>query len=268
MLGEIRSALTPEILEKLHGNDSLNVNKIIENWNVKPTEIKNLPESYQLKFLGKDGSLGEFGFIFPIFDTDNGLECRRFTRILNEISLPNGTPLKTTGEPVVRAALLNLSLPWLGNCTIIGCLAILLWLLIFQEKRNRIFLILLSPALGFLWFFGFLHLYNIPLTFYNILAIPFLIGISIDGSLFLWQRYWEEGTGSLPFVYRRSGTTVVISYLMPIAAFSSLCFLSHPGLKSLGIITVIGIISIVSAHIAVFPIVAAIVDGRRRKARH
>lgn len=265
ILGEIRSALTPEILKKLRGNDSLNVNKIIENWNVKPIKTEDLPESYQLKFLGKDGSLGEFGFIFPTFDTDNGLECRRFARSLNDIFLPNGAPLKTTGEPVIRAALLDLSLPWLGKCTIIGCLVILLWLLIFQEKRNRIFLILVSPALGFLWFFGLLHLFNIPLTFYNILAIPLLIGISIDGSLFLWQRYWEEGTGSLPFVYRSSGATVAISYLMPIVAFSSLCFLSHPGLKNLGIVTVIGISSILLAHIAVFPIVAGFVEYKRLK---
>jgi predicted RND superfamily exporter protein len=267
LLREIRSVLTPEILESISGSDSVNANKIIENWDVKPIEISDLPDSYQLKFLGKDGSLGEFGFIFPTFDIDDGLECRRFAHSLNKVLLSDGKPLKTTGEPIIRAALLDLSLPQLADCTIFGGIAILLWLLIFQEKRNRIFLILVSPVFGFLWFLSFLCLFGISLTFYNILAFSFLIGISIDGSLFLWQRYWEEGTGSLPFIYRQTGRTVVISYLMPTVAFSSLCFSSHPGLSNLGITTIIGILSIVLAHIAVFPIVASFVDRRRYKKR-
>jgi predicted RND superfamily exporter protein len=262
ILNEIRSNLTPEILKSLRGSDSLNVSKIIENWNVKPVRTSDLPENYQLKFLGKDGSIGEFGFIFPSFDTDDGRECRRFARSLNEISVLDSGQLKATGEPVIRAALLDSSLPWLNRCTMIGCIAIVFWLLIFQEKRNRIFLIMASPAFGFLWFFGFLCLLDIRLTFYNIWAILFLIGISIDGSLFLWQRYWEEGAGSLSFVYRKTGLTVAVSYLMPIVAFSSLSFSSHPGLQNLGIVTVIGILSMVTAHIAIFPIVASLVDRR------
>ena len=266
ILDEIRLALTPEILETLHGSDSANASKIMENWNLKPLEIANLPDSYQLKFLGKDGSIGEFGFVFPVFDIDDGLECRKFAKIVNEISI-FGNSLKNTGEPIIRAALLDLSLPELRRYTILGCMAILLWLLIFKNMRNHIFLILMSPAFGFLWFLGILKLFDIPLTVYSILALPFLIGISIDGSLFLWQRYWEEGIGSLRFVYAKSGRIVIISYLIPIAAFASVSFSSHPGLENLGVVTSIGIISIALAHIAIFPITASLVEKRRYKRR-
>ncbi|MCL2101634.1 MAG: MMPL family transporter [Fibromonadales bacterium] len=264
ILREIHSSLTPEILKTLHGSDLINVNKIMKNWDLKPVKTADLPESYQLKFLGKDGSIGEFGFIFPTFDIDDGLACRRFARSVSEISL-FGTPLKNTGEPMIRAALLDLSLPQLRHCTMFGFMAILLWLLLFQNMRNRIFLILVSPAVGFLWFFGILYLLNIPLTFYSILALPFLIGISIDGSLFLWQRYWEEGTGSLKFICANSGITVMISYLIPTVAFTSACFSSHLGLKNLGVVMVIGILSIMLAHSIIFPIAAGFVDARRYK---
>jgi predicted RND superfamily exporter protein len=266
VLREIRAALTPEILETLAGNDSANANKVVESWNLKPVEPADFPDSYQLKFLGKDGNIGEFGFIFPAFDIDDGLECRRFAKSVNEISI-FGKPLASTGNPIIRAALMDLSLPKLHECTIFGCIAILLWLLIFKNMRNHMFLILVSPAFGFLWFFGIMCILNIPLTVYSILALPFLIGISIDGSLFLWQRYWEEGTGSLRFVCIKTGSTVVISYLIPIATFSSVCFSSHPGLKSLGVVTVIGILSIILAHITIFPIIASLVEKRRYSKR-
>jgi predicted RND superfamily exporter protein len=262
ILDEIRSALTPEILETLQGEDSANVNKVMESWNLKTVKIEDLPESYQLKFLGKDGSLGEFGFIFPELDIDNGLECRRFAKSVNEISVL-GNQLKNTGELVIRAALMDSSLPELHISVILGCIAILFWLLVFKNMRNHIFLILLSPVLGFFWFLGILNLFDIPLTVYSILALPFLIGISIDGSLFLWQRFWEEGTGSLRFVCANSGRTVVISYLIPIAAFVSVSFSSHPGLKNLGVVTVLGTLSIALAHIAVFPITASLVEKTR-----
>jgi len=262
ILDEIRLALTPEILETLQGSDSTNVSKVMESWNLKPVKIADLPESYQLKFFGMDGSLGEFGFIFPELDIDNGLECRRFAKSVNEISV-FGNQLKNTGELVIRAALMDSSLPELRLSVILGCIAILFWLLIFKNMRNHIFLILLSPMLGFLWFLGILNLFDIPLTIYSILAIPFLIGISIDGSLFLWQRFWEEGTGSLRFVCANSGRTVIISYLIPIAAFVSVSFSSHPGLKNLGVVTVLGTLSIALAHIAVFPITASLVEKTR-----
>jgi predicted RND superfamily exporter protein len=262
ILREIKNALTPEILETLAGSELANANKVVESWNLKPVESADFPESYHLKFLGKDGDIGEFGFIFPAFDIDDGLECRRFAKSVNEISI-FGKHLASTGNPIIRAVLMDLSLPKLRRCTIFGCMAILLWLLIFKNMRNHIFLILVSPAFGFLWFFGILCLLNIPLTVYSILALPFLIGISIDGSLFLWQRFWEEGTGSLKFVCVKTGGTVIISYLIPIATFSSVCFSSHPGLKSLGVVTVIGILSIVMAHVAIFPIIASLVERRR-----
>ncbi|MCL1956152.1 MAG: MMPL family transporter [Fibromonadales bacterium] len=264
ILGEIKSALSPEILETLAGSELTNANKIVESWNLKPVEPADFPDSYHLKFLGKDGNIGEFGFVFPAFDIDDGLECRRFAKSVNEISI-FGKPLASTGNPIIRAALMDLSLPKLRRCTIFGCMAILLWLLIFKNMRNHIFLILVSPAIGFLWFFGILNLFNIPLTVYSILALPFLIGISIDGSLFLWQRFWEEGTGSLKFVCIKTGGTVIISYLIPIAAFSSVCFSSHPGLKSLGVTAVIGILSTVLAHIAIFPITASLIEKRRKR---
>jgi len=262
ILREIRSVLTPEFLETLRGNDSINARKLTE-WNLKFVETADLPESYQQKFLGKDGSLGEFGFIFPAFDIDNGLECRKFAKSVSEISLFDGTALSTAGEPIIRAALLDLSLQDLRIGTLIGGMAILFWLLIFQDRRSRIFLILIPPAFGFLWFLGFMCSFGIPFTFYSILALPFLIGISIDGSLFLWQRYWEEGTGSVRFVYASGFRSVIVSYLIPIVAFLSVCFSSHPGLKSLGVVMVIGILSIVLAHTTIFPIVASFVDKRR-----
>jgi len=264
ILDEIHSALTPETLKSLQGGDSANVNKVIESWNLKPVTIADLPESYQLKFFGKDGSLGEFGFIFPELDIDNGLECRRFAKRINEISI-FGSQLKNTGELVIRAALMDSSLPELHRSVILGCIAILFWLLVFKNMRNHIFLILMSPVLGFFWFLGILNFLDIPLTIYSILALPFLIGISIDGSLFLWQRFWEEGTGSLRFVCANSGKTVIISYLIPIAAFVSVSFSSHPGLENLGVVTVLGILSIALAHIAVFPITASLVEKIRYK---
>jgi len=262
ILDEIHSTLTPETLKTLQGDDSANVSKVMESWKLKAVKIADLPESYQLKFFGKDGSLGEFGFIFPELDIDDGLECRKFAKIINEISV-FGNQLKNTGELVIRAALMDSSLPKLHLSIILSCIAILFWLLVFKNMRNHIFLILLSPVLGFFWFLGILNFFDIPLTIYSILAIPFLIGISIDGSLFLWQRFWEEGTGSLRFVCANSGRTVVISYLIPIVAFVSVSFSSHPGLKNLGLVTVLGTLSIALAHIAVFPITASLVEKIR-----
>ena len=267
ILHRIHDLLTPEIIQKLKGTDSANVAKIMENWGVQKLTVDDLPFNYQRKFQGRDGSLGEFGFIFPSINIDDGLQCRRFAQDVGSIELPDGRVFHATGTPIIRAALLNHTLPWLHQALWAGIMVILLIVLLFQIHFYRALLTLASPLVGFLWLLSFMRLFGIELNTYSALAFPLLIGMALDGALHLWHRYREESTGSLYYIMKHTGVTVSLATSTTIVAFSGLLFSSHPGLRSMGQVTVLGLFCLLAAHLTVFPLVAGWLDRRRYQKR-
>jgi len=255
------------VVATLRGVDSANVRKIIENWDNEPLSVEDLPFSYRRKFQGRDGSVGEFGFIFPSIDPDDGLQCRRFAKDVRDIMLPDGTIYHATGTPVLRAALLDLTLPWL-HISLAACIgAIILIVLVFENRFSRALLLLSSPLVGFLWLLSLMRLFHIDLNAYSVLVFPLLAGMAVDGALHLWHRYQEESTGSLHYILRHTGVTVVLASGTTIVTFSGLLFSSHPGLRSMGLLTVLGLICLLVAHLTIFPLVAGWLDMRRYKRR-
>lgn len=267
LLDEIHSMLTPEIIASLQGSDSANVARMVEYWGTEPLTVEDLPFTYQRKFQGRDGSLGEFGFIFPSIDPDDGAQCRRFANDAGAIRLPDGRVFHATGTAIIRAALLNLILPWLSQALFVIIAVILLLVLLFQLHFYRALLTLISPLVGFLWLLSLMRLLGLELNTYSALAFPFLIGMALDGALHLWHRYNEESTGSLYYIMRNTGVTVVLASSTTVIAFSGLLFSSHPGLRSMGLVTVLGLICLLAAHLTVFPLVAGWLDQRRYKIR-
>jgi len=267
LLSEIHAMLPPEVVATLRGVDSANVRKIFENWDTEPLTVEDLPFSYRRKFQGRDGSVGEFGFIFPSIDPDDGLQCRRFANDVRDIKLPDGKIYHATGTPILRAALLDLTLPWLHLSLLTGVASIVFLVLVFQNRLYRTLLTLVSPLVGFLWFLSLMRLLHIELNAYSVLVFPLLIGMAVDGALHLWHRYQEESTGSLHYILRHTGITVCLASSTTIIAYSGLLFSSHPGLRSMGLVAVLGLLCLLAAHLTIFPLVAGWLDMRRYKRR-
>jgi uncharacterized protein len=267
ILADIHAMLTPEVISTLRGVDSANVRKIMENWDTEPLTVEDLPFAYRRKFQGRDGSVGEFGFIFPSIDADDGLECRHFAEDVRDIPLPNGETYHTTGTPIIRAALLDLTLPELHISLWTGIAVIVFLVLLFQNRLYRTLLTLVSPAIGFLWLLSLMRLFHIDLNAYSALVFPLLIGMAVDGALHLWHRYQEESTGSLHYILRHTGVTVCFASATTLVAFSGLLFSSHPGLRSMGLVAVLGLACLLAAHLTIFPLVAGWLDMRRYRNR-
>jgi predicted RND superfamily exporter protein len=265
LLSEIRQLLSPEVLSSLKGVDSVNAERIRSNWDVDPLTEDDLPLSYRRKFIGRDSSVGEFSFIFPSIDTDHGSECRRFARDVRDIHLPDSSVAHATSHAIIRADILDQSLPWMSRSLIFVVAGIFLLVLIHQNRLYRTLIVLAPPAVGFLWFLSILRLLGIPINPYSAQVFPLLIGISISGSLHLWHQYRERSTGSVGLILRQTGPIVSVASITVIVCFSGLLFSSHPGLRSMGLVAVIGMLSLLLAHLTIFPLLVGFLDWLRFK---
>jgi hopanoid biosynthesis associated RND transporter like protein HpnN len=105
----------------------------------------------------------------------------------------------------------------------------------------------------------------VSFTFVNVMVLPLLLGIGIDGSVHLVHRaYRKGGSGDI-----RSATTtraVWFSALTTIASFGTLVISGHRGVASLGFLLVIGMLWVLAANLIVLPALLALREGSRKAA--
>jgi predicted exporter len=80
-----------------------------------------------------------------------------------------------------------------------------------------------------------------------------VIGIGVDNGVYVMHRYRMEGRSSLRRIVRNLGRAMTASVLTNICGFGALLFSHHPGLRSLGLVTVIGLSSTFLAAIFFLP---------------
>ncbi len=94
---------------------------------------------------------------------------------------------------------------------------------------------------GLLWLFGIMLLFGLKFNFYNLVVLPAILGIGCDNGIHLAHRYREEGEKNMWEVLASTGQHISIGSLTTMLGFAGLLFTMHPGLKSIGIIAVVGI---------------------------
>jgi len=263
ILEEINDMLSPEVIAGLDSINRANVEKIMNAWDVEPVTEEDIPYSFRRKFLGRNGRIGEFIFVFPKIDVFNGEECRALARDIRTIQLDDSTTYHATGKPILTAELLNLTLPHMQPPFFWAFGIVFFLLLLFHNRLSAAIFILTPSLIGVIWLLGAMNLLGLKANLYNALLFPVLAGLSIDGTLHLYQRYREEGPGSLYFVMKTTGFSVIFASLTSVIGFAGFLFSSHMGIQSVAKLAVLGLFCILSANLLVFFSIAGWLDARK-----
>lgn len=261
LLGEIRSGLDLEMLKRFIPADSAKIRRIIDDWNTVPVNSGDLPKNLR-RIFGADKDSTEFAFIFPNFNPDDGLACRRLNAELKFIDYPK------TGTALVRAEILDRTLPHFHKAILFGAFCVFLLTFLFYKKIAFSLFTLVSPLIAFFWLLSLLRLLGMELSAYSSLAFPILIGMSIDGSIQMWNAYYERSTGSIYSILRSTGVTCFFAEILTIVVLCGLLFSSHPGIHDIGVISILGVVCIALSHTFVFPLLAGCLERRRIRRRN
>jgi len=112
-------------------------------------------------------------------------------------------------------------------------------------------LALLPLGAGMVWMVGLMALLDLPINFMNIFVFTMIIGIGVDYGIHLIHRWQETGGGAASL----SGTAkaIVIAALTTVMGFGSLVLSHHPGLRSMGIVAILGALCTALAGITFLP---------------
>lgn len=228
-----------------------------------PIPLDSVPDFITRPFTTREGEIGDFVIVFPRGNMADGRRSIRFSELIGEVSTPSGEEFYAASTQLVAADMLRLMQE--ESPVMIGVTFALVFMLVLVSFRSfRWTLLAVVPlTVGLLWMLGLMALLNVQLTFYNLVVLPTVLGIGNDGGVHLAHRYREEGKGSIRRVLRSTGEHVSMGALTNLIGFSGLLISGHPGLRSIGVLAVVGVGATLAATLVFFPALLQVVEDNR-----
>jgi hypothetical protein len=98
-----------------------------------------------------------------------------------------------------------------------------------------------------------MEIFGWHLNFYNLVVLPTVLGIGDDSGIHIVHRYLEEGRGSIRRVLTSTGEHISVSAVTTMVGFGSLLLSTHPGLRTIGELAVLGISMTLLAALVTLP---------------
>ncbi len=238
----------------------------------KPYGIEGVPENYRLTFRelpttpaktadGLDAH-GYLTFIYPGVDLHDSKEMLKFVDQTRVITTESGKQFRSAGLPILFALLARMVLNdgvWMVVFTGLWILA-MHWL---DFRKPVLALASVIPlVIGLFMTLGVYNLIGEQLNFMNIIVLPILLGFGVSHGLYLLHRFLE---GTSPMVALRSvGAAVASSTLTTVAGFGAMIWADHNGLKTVGLLAVIGLVMTLLVSFTVLAAVLQILHDKRK----
>jgi len=188
-----------------------------------PVTIDTLPSDLVEDWITKAGQARIQ--VFPRAGQDDDESLRRFSDSIVKISADaTGTPIsiRAAGDSIVKAFL---------QAGVFSAVAITVLLALALRRIRDVVLTMLPVLLSGLLTFAICAVFDLPLNFTNIIALPLLFGVGVAFNIYFVLAWRAGETGLLQSSLMRA---VVFSALTTATAFGALWLSSHPGTASMG----------------------------------
>jgi len=125
------------------------------------------------------------------------------------------------------------------------CGLIVIVFLTISFGRFELSLIAFTPmAISWIWILGIMSLFGISFNVVNVILATFIFGLGDDYSIFITEGLMKDYSHKTKML-KSYKTAVLLSALTMFIGIGTLVFARHPAMKSLAIVTIIGMISVV-----------------------
>lgn len=252
LIQEIGAVLSNVKLSWLEPKDRDNFKKLRTMTTTAPFTRDDLPASVREQFEPQDRTQ-EWGFVlvFPRVSLTDGKRVAELANEVRSAQLPNGQHVAAAGEAMVLADILNMvstEAPPVLFCTLIAVF-LTIWILL---GRFWLSMWCIAPAVAtMIVTLGLLPMMGLELNYLNIVMIPVLFGIGVDGGVHIVTRV--DGGLSLEETIGETGRAIVGAILTTALGFGAMMLADHKGLFSLGTLTIVGLAANLLACVVCLP---------------
>lgn len=124
-------------------------------------------------------------------------------------------------------------------------LAIVFLILLLSFGRIELALLTFIPmSVSWLWTLGIMGILGIKFTIFNIIISTFIFGLGIDYSIFIMRGLLQDYKYGIKNLDSYK-TSIFLSGITTITGIGVLIFAQHPALKSMAVLSIIGILSVI-----------------------
>jgi predicted exporter len=226
---------------------------------------RDLPASVLRLYTEADGSVGRIAAWFPREDLNlwDGRVLGRLAEVVGDLRLADGARIRSSGQAVVFAAMLEAVArdgPIVTAVSFLAVVALVAWFT--RRDRRGAALILGSLCVGVLWMIGAVAAARVRINFLNFIALPITFGIAADYSANLYLRCRQEGAGGVERSVRATGGAVALCSLTTMIGYGALLFADTAGLRSFGAAAILGELGCVTTALVLLPAALCLLDGK------
>lgn len=233
----------PTVLEKL--------DKLLQ---AKKFDIEDLPGDLRSRYLAPDGRARIE--VYPAEVLSNNHALRRFVHEVQKVeprTARSAVGIVAGGDTVIESSL---------QATLLALMATTVFMILLIRNLRGVLLVLLPLLAALLFTLGSSVLFDLPLNYANIIALPLLIGLANAFGIYLVLRHRHSNIATL----LRSSTppAILFSGLTTMASFGSLAIARHPGMSYMGVLVTLALIFALLSSLILLPAVMAEWQGHRR----
>jgi len=264
----LKSLVEEEALPVVEGEDRTRVEKLMESLSVdRPFTWDDFPVKDRDQFTNHQGQPGNFVLIYPSVALRDGRNAMAFRDDIGTIVTKSGKEFHAGSSNLIVADMLSM-VEREGPRAALLALSVVFGILMIDFRDLRAVLFIMTPLVGgILWMGGLMYVFGMQLNFFNVVAFPSVIGMGDDSGVHIYHRYMEEGRRSIPFIMRRTGLAVVLGTAGAAMGYAGLLGAHHPGLRSLGYLAIIGLVTTLITAFWVLPALLEVIDRRRHLAK-
>ncbi len=265
VIEEIRVLTEGEGAKLIKGEQKERLDELRDLLEVASLTVDDLPQNILRKFSTVDGSRAHFAFIYPDVPLRDGKNAMAFADDSEVIETKSGKTFYSSSSSIIFADMLKLMIRDSRTAIILTIVVVFLIVLADFRGLKEVALVMFPLVCGAIWMLGAMFLTDMKLNFYNMVALPTIIGMGIDNGVHFHHRYREEGPGSLILVLRSTGGAMFVSTMTTMVGFLGLMLATHPGLNSIGKLAFIGLITCFISAVVVLPAILQVIENVRNR---
>ena len=195
----------------------------------------SLPESLKNRWVTPNGNYRLE--ITPSEILDTNAKTEKFIKKVRELVGRSATGVPIINLEASQAVIKSFVQAFLFAIVVVTCV---IWL---STRNIAQLLVVMTPLImGFVLTVATMVLLEVPLNFANIIALPLLVGISVDSTLHVLYRYKRSQKKEGDFLRTSTAKAILLSALTTGTSFGGLAFSAHAGTASMGVLLTIGLI--------------------------
>ncbi|HSQ42137.1 MAG TPA: MMPL family transporter [Fibrobacteraceae bacterium] len=267
ILEEIRDILDGPSMQKADSATRAKANQLRKYLEPEQFGFDDLPD-YAKRFITEaNGTHGNFGYVYSSFRESNAAECLKFQQRFQDFVVGPDTAWVASSS-FIYADVVHMVKEDSGKLAIFVFL--FLAIVVLLDTRSWRGLVVNMGYIGLisLWTYWSMGWLGWKFGMFNIVVIPSLLSNTVDATIHLYHRRMEMGAGKLAEIYNNTGSSVLAGTLTNAFGFLSLCFVSHAGLRTIGLLATLGYASGILIMFFVMPFLLEILCPKAAQEGH